>query len=90
MTKVTGGNVSILEAEEANARFQNAKQDFRALIDILGPAYDNLTAQQRATQIANFGNLQGLTDEHFRNANGFGLALYSIGLDYLERRERGG
>jgi hypothetical protein len=79
------------EAESAAAtRFQNARADFRALIQILGPAFDTLSPQQRVTQIANFGNLQGLNDSQFRNAMGFALALYSIGLDYIDRRERDG
>lgn len=78
------------DAEEAatktsGERFENAKQDFIDLRDILGPHYDNLTPTQRESLKNNFidvATLQGLSENQFRNTVGYTLAAYMVMLDY--------
>lgn len=85
---ITARDADEAALKTADERLKNAAQDFRALVSTLGPLYDSLTPQQRNTQITNWGDFQNLTDAQQKNAIGFALALFSVALDLLERRER--
>jgi hypothetical protein len=82
-----GQGTTPTENQQKKKRFRNAKEDFLALIEVLGPLYDGLDPEQRATQIANFANFQSLTQAQKDNAQGFALALLAIGMDFLARAD---